>query len=71
MWAVAFSLAERGKTLALGSWDTSIILWDVNSESWEARVCNVVGRNFTQSEWKQYFGDEPYRKTCEQWPAGE
>jgi hypothetical protein len=27
--------------------------------------CSLVGRNFTQAEWDQYFGGEiPYQKTC-------
>lgn len=46
-----------------------------------ARVCIVdgslladllrarVGRNFTREEWRRFFGDAPYRKTCEQWRA--
>ncbi len=27
--------------------------------------CDLLGRNLTQAEWNQYFGDsQPYRKTC-------
>lgn len=33
--------------------------------------CAVVGRNFTQIEWAQYFPEKPYRLTCPQWPIGE
>ncbi|HEY4720595.1 MAG TPA: WD40 repeat domain-containing protein, partial [Anaerolineae bacterium] len=45
--------------------------FDVDPSSWIKRACQIVGRNFTQREWKQYFGDGAYHKTCEPWPAGE
>lgn len=46
-------------------------IWDIDITSSVQKVCSVVGRNFTQIEWKQYFPDEPYHVTCPQWPAGE
>jgi WD40 repeat protein len=61
---VAFS--PDGNTLATTS--NKIILWDVNSQSWVEKICQRVGRNFTRSEWLQYFRDETYRATCPQWP---
>lgn len=41
---------------------------DVNQQSWQTQACEIAGRNFTITEWKQYFPDEEYRKTCDQWP---
>ena len=49
--------------------DKTIILWDVDLDSWRERACQIAGRNLTRAEWGQYLGDEPYRKTCEQWPS--
>ena len=66
--SVAFS--PDGKILVSGGRE-GIIVWDMNPLSWVQKTCKRVGRNFTQAEWAQYFPDEEYRKTCEQWPAGE
>lgn len=33
-----------------------------------AEACNRLTRNLTKDEWKRYFGDAPYRKTCETLP---
>jgi len=47
-----------------------IIIWDLDPTSWIQKACQIAGRNFTQTEWAQYFPDEAYRITCPQWPAG-
>ena len=54
-----------GQTLVTVSND--IISWDVNPRSWADKICDRVGRNFTQDEWIQYFPGETYRITCPQW----
>ena len=62
------TFSQDGKSLISFSQKGSLISWDADIESWHNRVCEKVGRNFTMEEWAFYFPDEPYRKTCEQWP---
>lgn len=63
--------SSDGDLLVLDKQHDIIIHWDLNPKSWITKLCQRAGRNFTRSEWEQYFPDEEYRKTCEQWPAGE
>ena len=41
-----------------------IRLWHLNFEEWREKACRFVNRNLSQEEWRQFFGDEPYRETC-------
>ncbi|MEM7532273.1 MAG: WD40 repeat domain-containing protein [Chloroflexota bacterium] len=45
--------------------DGFIRLWDWEPDVLLAQACAHLPRNFTELEWAQYFGDEPYRETCE------
>jgi len=56
----------HGKTLASGSYDKTLRLWDVDPERWIARACRIARRNLTQAEWRFYLPNTPYRKTCPQ-----
>jgi WD40 repeat protein/energy-coupling factor transporter ATP-binding protein EcfA2 len=43
-------------------------LWLYRPEDLLTEARNRLNRNFTQEEWKQYLGDEPYRKICPHLP---
>ncbi|NOH02114.1 MAG: TIR domain-containing protein [Chloroflexi bacterium] len=65
-------ITPDGETLvaSAGAYDP-IMLWHISPEAWISVNCQRAGRNFTQTEWAQYFSNESYRITCPQWPAGE
>ena len=67
---VGLAFTEDGSALISLQDDGTLLSWDISQASWKENLCDKVGRNFTQEEWAIYFSDEPYRKTCEQWPEG-
>ncbi len=66
-----FAFSPDGKLLVSGGYDKSIILWNLEQQVWKENACERAGRNLSQTEWASYFGIEPYRATCPQWPAGQ
>jgi WD40 repeat protein len=64
---VAFS--PDSHKVATGSYNDTLVLWDVDPNSWQERACHKANRNLTLEEWEQFFGGEPYRPTCPDLPA--
>ncbi len=38
--------------------------WDTRVQTTLAFACSVAGRDFTQAEWLDHFGDRPYQRVC-------
>lgn len=66
---LAFS--PDGQYVAIASADQTARVWHVSRSEGDnvaVEACGRLSRNLTPQEWSQYFGDQPYRKTCENLP---
>jgi WD40 repeat protein len=73
------ALSDGGKTIAAAyrgyifadgvSGDDGVVLWDADLESWQRRAGQIANRNFTRTEWRDYFPDVPYRATFPDLPV--
>ncbi len=61
---VAVSPSWSGDIVTTHAHDGSTYRWDTNREHTMAYACLMAGRNLTQDEWTQAFGDRPYEQTC-------
>lgn len=67
IYALAFN--PEGSQLVSGSGDKTIRFWDVSYLSQNIDVCQMVNRNLSYIEWKQYIPEVPYQQTCPNLPA--
>ena len=40
------------------------VVWNVDPATWNAKACNVAGRNLTEAEWRDFLGGRRYREVC-------
>ena len=59
-----------GHTAQIATSNGQMFRWDTDPAAWVTYACQVAGRNLGAEEWRDLFGSEPYRKTCEEWPSG-
>jgi WD40 repeat protein len=66
---LSLSFSADGTQLYSGGADGVVLLWDVDPVSWLLRLCQIAGRNLTESEWIQFMPEsEPYQKVCPDFP---
>jgi len=55
---------EAGDTLYSLGRDGSLIVWELDVQTWREQACALASRNLTQDEWARYFPGEIYHETC-------
>jgi hypothetical protein len=60
-----------GHTVSIAASNGQMFRWDTDPLAWVGYACQTAGRNLGADEWREVFGSEPYRKTCEEWPSGD
>ena len=53
------TILDDGHTAMLTSPDGAVYTWDIRPESWVESACKIAGRNLTEDEWRDAFGDRP------------
>lgn len=59
-----------GRWLATAGQDGAVWLWSLDPAGLSAQACGRLRRNLAADDWRAAFGDEPYRPTCANLPAG-
>jgi len=57
-------LSADGRWLVSTGNDGSIVVWEMSMPDLLSRACEIAGRNLSEPEWTEFFGDEPYHITC-------
>lgn len=64
-WVMSACFSPDGKRIISGSKDNSIRFWPADHQELADRICQLVDRNLTSEEWKEYVGESvPYTETC-------
>ncbi|MEV5962086.1 WD40 repeat domain-containing protein [Kribbella sp. NPDC051952] len=53
-----------GHTVMIAAYDDGIYRWDTRLEHAIETACRMAGRDLTEAEWRDNFGNRPYRRTC-------
>jgi len=60
----SITFSPNGRYLIKPTEGAAVTTWLWRTENLMQEACTRLTRNLTQEEWIQYFGDEPYHKTC-------
>jgi WD40 repeat protein len=53
-----------GDSVVIAYENGSVIQFSTDSAAWIEHACRVAGRNLSETEWRDAFGDRPHHDTC-------
>ncbi len=56
--------AADGRSAVIVSPFAGVYVWDTSLDHALEFACRLAGRDLTQVEWQESFGDRPYEETC-------
>lgn len=74
-WVWAVSFAPDGSHLMTAADDDHLRLWPTLPHEWASRICDYMGRNMNQNEWRKFVGEDieyredPAEITCPEYPG--
>jgi hypothetical protein len=58
--------APDGRSVRVVEWETGTsYTWPLDPDAAVDFACRAVGRNFTEAEWREHFGDLPQVQLCD------
>ena len=64
LFSVSEFHADGHSVLIAASWEGGVFRWDTRLEHAIDFACRLAGRDLTETEWAEQFGNRPYRETC-------
>ena len=65
----SLAFTKDGRVVTGGS-DGSVKVWHIDLDTLIKKAEHIAGRNLSNPEWQQFFGQEPYRRTFPDLPDG-
>jgi WD40 repeat protein len=63
--AGTMAFSPEGHTLAISDVETgTTALWSLDPTSWVRHLCDMVGRDLTTAEWREFLPEQKPRKVC-------
>jgi len=64
----ALTFSPDGRWLVSGGGNSNLQIWGTGMDALKLQACQIANRNLTWQEWREYFKNVSYEKTCADFP---